>query len=31
VFPLTQGGVLVGEYSTLTNLLTYTDGSYEQF
>ena len=31
VFPLTKGGVLVGELSTLTNLLTYTDGSYEQF
>ncbi|OIN94033.1 MAG: hypothetical protein AUJ20_02140 [Comamonadaceae bacterium CG1_02_60_18] len=30
-FPLTKGGVLVGEFSPQTNLLTYTDGSYEQF
>jgi len=30
-FPLTKGGVLVGEFSPLTNVLTYTDGSYEQF
>jgi len=31
VHPLTKVGVLMGELSTLTNLLTYTDGSYEQF
>lgn len=31
VYPLTKGGTLMGEFSPLTNLLTYTDGSYAQF
>lgn len=30
VYPLTKSGTLVGEYSTLTGVLTYTDSSYEQ-
>lgn len=31
VYSLTQGGQSVGEYSTATNRVTYTDNSYEQF
>jgi hypothetical protein len=31
VYPLTKSGTLVGEYSTQTRVLTYTDNSYEQF
>ena len=31
IYPLTKGGVLLGEFSTLTHVLTYVDGSYEQF
>ncbi|MDB5868562.1 MAG: hypothetical protein JWP96_894 [Polaromonas sp.] len=31
VYPLTKGGQPVGQYSTLTNRVTYTDNSYEQF
>lgn len=31
VYPLTKSGQAVGQYSTLTNRITYTDSSYEQF
>jgi hypothetical protein len=31
VYPLTYGGVAVGEFSPSTNTMTYTDNSYEQF
>lgn len=31
VYPLTNGGVAVGEFSPSTNTMTYTDNSYEQF
>jgi len=30
-YPLTKSGQAVGQYSTLTNRITYTDSSYEQF
>lgn len=30
-YPLMKDGQLVGEYSTSTNRITYTDNSYEQF
>jgi hypothetical protein len=30
-YPLTKNGILVGEFSTLNNVLTYTDNTYEQF
>ena len=31
IYPLTKSGQAVGQYSTLTNRITYTDSNYEQF